>query len=136
MQNATTTTSTTTNTPRLYRSISDRAIAGVCGGLAHYFKIDPALVRLAFIVFALAGGASVLLYVVLWIAVPADAGTGAAAAPVSTVGHQTPAVILIAIGSLWLLANFGVFTFIQWRFAWPLLLVALGVAMLARRFSR
>jgi phage shock protein C len=135
MQNATTTTNATTNTPRLYRSTSDRAIAGVCGGLAHYFKIDPALVRLAFIVFALAGGASVLLYVVLWIAVPADAGA-ATSAPVSTVGHETLAVVLIGIGSLWLLANFGVFAFIQWRFAWPLVLVALGVAMLARRFSR
>jgi phage shock protein C len=132
MQNATT---TTTNPPRLYRSTSDRAVAGVCGGLAHYFKIDPALVRLMFIVFALAGGASVLLYLVLWIAVPADAGA-ATSAPVSTVGHETLAVVLIGIGSLWLLANFGVFTFIQWRFAWPLVLVALGVAMLARRFSR
>ncbi len=56
-------------TPRLYRSATDKAIAGVCGGLAHYFNIDPALVRLAFVVFALAGGASVLLYIVLWIAV-------------------------------------------------------------------
>jgi phage shock protein C len=134
MQNATT-TNTTTNPPRLYRSTTDRAIAGVCGGLAHYFKIDPALVRIMFIVFALAGGASLLLYVVLWIAVPADTGV-ASSTPVSTVGHETLAMVLIAIGSLWLLANFGVFTFIQWRFAWPLVLIALGVAMLARRFSR
>jgi phage shock protein C len=120
---------------RLYRSTSDRAIAGVCGGLAHYFNIDVALVRIAFIAFALAGGASLLLYIVLWIAVPADGGTAAPAA-VTTRSSETLAAILIAIGSLWLLGNLGLFAAVQWRFAWPLVLIALGVALLARRFPR
>jgi phage shock protein C len=118
-------------TPRLYRSATDKAIAGVCGGLAHYFNIDPALVRLAFVVFALAGGASVLLYIVLWIAVPIGEGTPAVA--LGDRGHEMLATVLIAIGALWLLANLGAFTFINWRFAWPLVLVAAGVALLLRR---
>ena len=118
-------------TPRLYRSVTDKAIAGVCGGLAHYFNIDPALVRLAFVVFALAGGASVLLYIVLWIAVPVGEGTPAVA--LGDRGHEMLATVLIAIGALWLLANFGAFTFINWRFAWPLVLVAAGAALLLRR---
>jgi phage shock protein C len=118
-------------TPRLYRSATDKAIAGVCGGLAHYFNIDPALVRLAFVVFALAGGASVLLYIVLWIAVPVGEGTPAVA--LGERGHEMLATVLIAIGALWLLANLGAFTFINWRFAWPLVLVAAGVALLLRR---
>jgi phage shock protein C len=118
-------------TPRLYRSATDKAIAGVCGGLAHYFSIDPALVRLAFVVFALAGGASVLLYIVLWIAVPVGEGTPAVA--LDERGHEMLATVLIAIGALWLLANLGAFTFINWRFAWPLVLVAAGVALLLRR---
>jgi phage shock protein C len=127
--------STTTNSPaRLYRSTSDRAIAGVCGGLAHYFKIDPALVRIFFLVFALAGGASILLYIVLWIAVPADGGVQGTA--ISHAGNETVAVVLISIGALWLLANVGAFSLIEWRFAWPLALVALGVLLLARRFVR
>jgi len=118
-------------TPRLYRSVTDKAIAGVCGGLAHYFNIDPALVRLAFVVFALAGGASVLLYIVLWIAVPVGEGTPAVA--LGDRGHEMLATVLIAIGALWLLANFGVFTFINWSFAWPLVLIAAGAALLLRR---
>jgi phage shock protein C len=118
-------------TQRLYRSATDKAIAGVCGGLAHYFNIDPALVRLAFVVFALAGGASVLLYIVLWIAVPVGEGTPAVA--LGDRGHEMLATVLIAIGALWLLANLGAFTFINWRFAWPLVLVAAGVALLLRR---
>jgi phage shock protein C len=40
---------------RLYRSRTDRMIAGVCGGLAKHFGIDPTLVRLAFVILALAG---------------------------------------------------------------------------------
>jgi len=126
--------SATTAPPRLSRSTSDRAIAGVCGGLAHYFKIDPALVRILFLVFALAGGASILLYIVLWIAVPSDAG--APATPTAHAGNETVAVVLIAIGSVWLLANVGAFSFVEWRFAWPLVLVALGVLILARRLVR
>ncbi|MEZ4727847.1 MAG: PspC domain-containing protein [Caldilineaceae bacterium] len=42
-------------TKRLYRSRNDRMVAGVCGGLAHYFGIDPTLVRLAFAVLLLIG---------------------------------------------------------------------------------
>jgi phage shock protein C len=130
MENAT----ITPTTPRLYRSTSDRAIAGVCGGLAQYFKVDPALVRILFLVFALAGGASIVLYIVLWIAVPQD--NGAAVAATSHAGNETVAVVLISIGALWLLANIGALSFIEWRFAWPIALVALGVLLLSRRFVR
>ncbi|MEK6206658.1 MAG: PspC domain-containing protein [Chloroflexota bacterium] len=111
MENAT----TTPTTLRLYRSTSDRAIAGVCGGLAQYFEVDPALVRILFLVFALAGGASVLLYVVLWIAVPVD--NDAQVSTNSHAGNGTVALVLISIGALWLLANIGAFSFIEWRFA-------------------
>lgn len=118
-------------TPRLYRSATDKVIAGVCGGLGHYFNIDPALVRLAFVVFALAGGASVLLYIVLWIAVPIGEGTPAVA--VGERGQEMVATVLIAVGALWLLANLGAFAFIDWHFAWPLVLIGLGAVLLLRR---
>jgi phage shock protein C len=121
----------TTTQPRLFRSGTDKVIAGVCGGLAQYFNIDPALVRLAFVVFALVGGASVLLYIVLWIAVPV--GTGVPALSLGDRGHEMLATVLIAIGALWLLANIGAFSFIDWRIAWPLVLIAGGAALLFRR---
>src|SRR5438093_11302280 len=53
----------------LARSESDRRIAGVCGGLARYFGIDPVLVRVGFVVAAFMGW-GLILYVVLWIVLP------------------------------------------------------------------
>ena len=55
---------------RIYRLESDRLIAGVCGGIAEYFVIDPTIVRLALVAFTLFGGAGLLAYVVAWIMVP------------------------------------------------------------------
>jgi phage shock protein C len=125
-------TTATGTPPRLYRSATDKVVAGVCGGLAAYFKIDPVLVRLAFVVFALAGGASILLYIVLWIAVPIGDSQSAVGA-VSTRGTETTAIVLIAVGALWLLANFGVFQLVNWSVGWPVILIALGALLLLRR---
>src|SRR4051812_19815747 len=48
--------------PRLVRSRRDRVIAGVCGGLAEHFRIDPIIVRVAAVALIFAGGAGLLLY--------------------------------------------------------------------------
>ncbi len=53
----------------LYRDNDDKMIAGVCSGLGRYFDIHTSLVRVAFVVFTLLGGAGVLAYAVLWFAV-------------------------------------------------------------------
>ncbi|MEI6173792.1 MAG: PspC domain-containing protein [Bacteroidota bacterium] len=55
---------------RLYRSITDRKFAGVAGGLAEYFVMDPLLIRLAFVILTLAGGGGFLIYLVFWIVTP------------------------------------------------------------------
>lgn len=55
---------------KLYRSRTDRKIAGVCGGLGEYFGIDSTFVRLFFVLAFFLGGASVLAYVVMWIIMP------------------------------------------------------------------
>lgn len=132
MENSTLTTTAAGRTGRLTRTTTDKVVAGVCGGLARYFSIDPALVRLAFVVFAFAGGASIPVYIVLWIVMPIDAGNADAIA-VAGRGHETLALMLVAIGGIWLLANLGVFRFIDWQFGWPLALIAIGIALLARR---
>jgi phage shock protein C len=59
---------------RLHRSRRDRVVAGVCGGLGEYFGIDPTVVRLAFVAVALAGGASVLAYIILALLLPEATG--------------------------------------------------------------
>ena len=47
-------------------------LAGVCGGLAEYLKADPTLIRLLFVVFALAGGPGIIAYALFWIIVPLE----------------------------------------------------------------
>jgi phage shock protein C len=55
---------------KLYRSQTDRKIAGVCGGIAEYFDIDSTLVRLGWILFLFAGGSGILAYIIAWIVMP------------------------------------------------------------------
>ena len=56
---------------KLYRSTDNRMIAGVCGGLAEYFGIDPVIVRIIAVALLLPGGLPGFLpYVILWIIVP------------------------------------------------------------------
>jgi phage shock protein C len=59
-------------TRKLYRSRTDRKLAGVCGGLARYFNADATLVRVLFVVLALLGGPGLVIYLVLWIFVPEE----------------------------------------------------------------
>ncbi|MBC7708096.1 PspC domain-containing protein [Polaromonas sp.] len=58
-------------TKKLYRSTTDRKIAGVCGGLAEYFGIDATIVRILFFILLLPGGLPGFIpYVILWAIVP------------------------------------------------------------------
>lgn len=62
---------------RLYRSTTDMKIAGVCGGLAEYFKIDPTIIRIIFVILLLPGGfPGFIPYVIMWIVVPVKPKTG------------------------------------------------------------
>ena len=56
---------------KLYRS-SNRVMAGVCGGIAEYFDIDPTLIRVAYVILSLFSAAfpGVLLYIILMILIP------------------------------------------------------------------
>ena len=57
---------------KLKKSGKNRIMAGVCGGVAEYFKIDPTIVRLILVIVALLKGVGVLLYVIAAIVMPAD----------------------------------------------------------------
>lgn len=61
------------NRNRLYRSADDRVIAGVAGGVADYFEVDPVLVRILwFISIPVTGGLTLLAYIVMAVAVPIE----------------------------------------------------------------
>ena len=55
---------------RLCLSSTDKKIAGVCGGFAKYFEIDPTLVRIGYIALVLIGGTGVLLYIICALVMP------------------------------------------------------------------
>lgn len=58
---------------RLTRSMTDKMIAGVCGGIAQYLNVDATLIRVIFLVLVLAGiFPGVLAYIVAWIVMPAE----------------------------------------------------------------
>ena len=52
---------------RLYRSGKDRILGGVCGGIGEYFKVDPVLIRIFWVVFSLIYGTGLLAYIIAWI---------------------------------------------------------------------
>lgn len=55
---------------KLYRSQTDKIIAGVAGGLAEYFGIDSSIIRLFFILVVAFGGSGILIYAILWLIMP------------------------------------------------------------------
>src|SRR2546422_5156086 len=98
---------------RLERSRSDRMLAGVCGGLARYFDLNPAFYRVGFVVLTLLGGAGVLIYVAAALVIPEEGKADSIAAgplrgrrerPWPLIGLGLLAVagaVLLSRGTLW-----------------------------------
>ncbi len=61
----------THRTKRMYRDPDNQILGGVCGGLGAYFNIDPWIFRILFIVFGFFFFAGIIIYLILWIAIPA-----------------------------------------------------------------
>ena len=57
---------------RLYRSRENAMLAGVCGGIGEYFGIDPTIIRLAWAIFCVMGGAGILVYILAAVIVPSN----------------------------------------------------------------
>jgi phage shock protein C len=57
---------------RLRRSNKERMIAGVCGGIAEYFDLDPSIVRIVYVLVSVLSVAfpGILFYIIMWIIVP------------------------------------------------------------------
>ena len=84
MPDSTVAADVTGNPQRLTRSAADRKIAGVCGGLAEYMKVDSTLVRVLWAILSIMPGAIVLgvvAYLVAWFIMPESATTHAVATP-------------------------------------------------------
>jgi phage shock protein C len=135
---------------RLYRSQTESILGGVAGGVAEYFDLDPALVRVAWALLALiTGGVFLILYIVMWIVVPlgpeptpgVEPGTTEGADPVSGWNAQPRrarrssgsgswifGLVLIGLGLYFLAREY--LPDINFNRLWPLGLVLLGVILL------
>ncbi len=55
---------------KLYRSAKDKKFGGVCGGIAEYLEIDSTVIRLAWVLFTLLGGAGLMAYIIALLVMP------------------------------------------------------------------
>ena len=149
---------------KLYRSHSDRMIAGVCGGLGEYLDVDPVWIRLGLVMMLFGGaGMGFWIYIILWVIMPAQdrpeatpgetvqanvqemaertrelgqglqQGLQSERAPSS--GAIVVAVGFILAGTLLLLNQFGLFSWLGWGTLWSLALISLGFALLFSRIK-
>jgi phage shock protein PspC (stress-responsive transcriptional regulator) len=112
---------------RLRRITVDRKIGGVAGGIARHLDIDPLVVRVAFVVLTLFGGAGLVMYAAGWLLLPED---GEQRQPLGLDDRsRSVALLLTAILGACLLVG-------QWDWFWvpgPLILVALVVWLVMSR---
>jgi phage shock protein C len=112
------------------RSRSERVLAGVCGGVGRYLGVDPVLLRIAFIILALANGLGVIAYVVAWVAIPEeqpDQPPGPPSEPRRETGRLVVGGSLVVLGLVLLLDRLA--PELDELF-WPVALVAVGVAVM------
>jgi phage shock protein C len=154
----------TTHTHRkLYRSADDRILAGVCGGIAEYFDIDPVLVRIAFVIFSM-GGMGFFAYIILALIIPIkeggarisqstsekagefveeatdkvkevfhDIGENVKSSERGSRGRNVFGAVIIGIGILALLHEVFPSIWFGWRMVWPLGLVLVGFWIIKSR---
>jgi len=136
---------------KLYRSETNRILAGVAGGLGEYFAIDPTLIRLIFALLTIFGGGGILVYIILWILIPSENNSGKNSEEtikenaqefknraknfanefkgMSVENHPRNwfGFVVIVLGILFLFDNLG---FLKFHLFWPILLIAFGFFLL------
>ena len=139
---------------KLYRSISDRMIGGVCGGLGTFLNIDPIFVRLLFVLLLFGSDFGFILYLLLWIIIPEEGKAygfkdNSVGEKVKSMGddiqqavtqpHPQAGLImgvgLIVIGGFLFLdrLNLSWMNWIDLDILWPILLIVGGVVLLFRK---
>jgi phage shock protein PspC (stress-responsive transcriptional regulator) len=113
---------------RLRRSVSDRKVAGVAGGLARHLDVDPIILRVGFVVLAFFGGAGLILYAAGWLLVPEEDRERA----VVNLDERSRTIALVALGVVAVLALVGDSWGAYW-FPWPLAIIGLLAFLLLSR---
>jgi phage shock protein C len=146
---------------RLHRSKTNRVLGGVCGGLGEYLGLDANIIRLFFVLLALGDGIGGVLYLLLWILLPAEAegevelGTRISESASEmgdrarefgseisrTTTRPTPAlfrwvgITMMALGVFYLLRNLDLIwlAWLDFDLLWPVLLIIAGIVVILRR---
>ena len=113
---------------RLRRSVTDRHIGGVAGGLARHLDVDPLILRVTFVVASFFGGAGLLAYIGAWALVPEE---GTDDEPLG-LDRRSRTIALAGVGVLALLCAVGDWAGAFW-FPWPLVVVGAGVLWFLNR---
>lgn len=142
------------NNPRLYRSISDRMIGGVCGGLGVFLNIDPIFIRLLFVLLLFGSDFGFILYLLLWILIPEEGKSygfkeESFGDKIRSMGNDVQSAVaqphpqsglilgigLIVVGGLLFVDRLNI-DWLDWfdfDILWPLLLVLGGIVLLFRK---
>jgi len=142
---------------QLYRSCTNKIIAGVAGGMGEYFNIDPVLIRLIFVLLSIPGGAGIIIYIIAWIIIPEDPACASGKTGAEEIkekanqfaedlkmnvksvkrdpdGRLSSRVIIgiaiLAMGILFLLQT--VFGINVWSLFWPVILIIVGLSLILR----
>jgi len=126
-------------------------IAGVCGGLAQYFGIDPTIIRLVVVALTLAWGSGLLAYIIFWLVIPQEplnlqsvdlpAGSPSESDTTEKFSHDRDSSIMLlgiaitVLGFVFLIGNFISLAWLSFRKLWPVLLIAIGLAILLKSSS-
>ncbi len=147
------------NFSSLHRSSTNKVIAGVAGGLGGYFKIDPTIIRILFILLTVFSGSGILIYLVLWLIMPLDnakislsnndnlkQNANEMSAKARSFAHDlrfaSPhreesrfwwGLAIVIFGFLVLFHNFGLFEIFSMSKLWPLVLVGIGIMIINRK---
>lgn len=129
------------NYRRLERDLQNRVLGGVCSGLGNYFDMDPTIWRVLFFILFWLGLSGLLIYIILWIVMPAgltQPHQDAFAQDTTPVGEEngsnknkgsmTAGLVLIGIGAIALLARY--IPQISWHTAWPVILIVIGIFLI------
>jgi len=122
------------HTQALNRSIDDRVIAGVCGGLAAYLGVDTVWLRLGFVLGSLFWGVGLVVYALLWITLseqPEEEELGSPPPLAMANPRAVAGILLLTLGLLVILWN--VLSSLSFKFVIPVLLVGLGLFLLYNR---
>ena len=121
---------------RLYRSIKDRKIAGIAGGIGEYLNIDSAIVRLIWLLAILFGGTGLLAYIIAWIFIPEAKDSINENDPTedkteSTDDFNFVGILLIVTGGLLLLREIVPYGWVG--YFWPIIVIGVGIFLIIPR---